>query len=187
MNRETVKALRLEDLELLSKWFWFGNWSLVRNFTCLFTSPFHQFTACLHPISLARLFKLVCSHYWWTIIADSFSYVAAFLSWFHWHCLSFWAQKMQLLSLSRGIQESLTLAFDPSLPPFLTFSLILKPPTKSHFLYCGPANRGQKAVLSSPPLQTRVSAKTERRKALTVSFPDLVCKAFQWNAFKLVK
>jgi len=74
---------------------------------------------CLHPFSLARLFNWIpweleitkaevslLSLHWWTIIADSFSYVAAFLCWFHWHCVSLFELRECSCCLSVGVFRS---------------------------------------------------------------------------------
>lgn len=112
----------------------------VRNLTCLFTSPFHQFTdihtaqqlfitkcscqshwtahACI-PLALPDYFTEIpweleitkaevslLSLHWLTIIADSFSYVTAFLCWFHWHCVSLFELRKCSCCLSVGVFRS---------------------------------------------------------------------------------
>lgn len=179
----------------------------VRNLTCLFTSPFHQFTdihtaqqvfitkcscqshwtahACIilpkYPWQLEL--KLVCSHYyiggpllltlsrmWQLFSAGSIDTVSLFLSSENAAVVSQWGYS--------GVPNSALWPLFASFSHFLfDFKRGFYPPQRATFYTAGPANRGQKAVLSSPPLQTRVSAKTERAKALTVSFPDLVCKS----------
>lgn len=144
---------------------------------------------CLHPFSFARLFNTeipweleitkaevsLLSLNWWTIIADTFSYVAAFLCRFHWHCVSLFELRKCSCCLSvgalrvEGIQESLTLPFDPSLPPFLAFSLIFKGPSTPH---------------KEPLFHTAVTQTVDRR----VFWAHLPCfrQVFQLKSFNCV-
>ncbi len=74
-----------------------------------------------------------------------------------------------------GIQKSLTLHFDPSLPPFLAFSLILKGPSTPHkeplFILQSHTQWTEGCFELTSSLQTKVSGE----KSYSVSFPDLVC------------